>query len=75
MKKLRSVILVTILSATLVGSVFAGGPVGSGCFSFFVLAVSAAVSLFLSGTDDDNCPVRTCGACRPGGPDCRPPAS
>lgn len=75
MKKLRSVILVTILSATLVGNVFAGGAVGSGYFSFFDLAVSAVVSLFLSGTDDDNCPVRTCGGCRPGGPDCRPPAS
>lgn len=75
MKKLRSVILVTILSTSLVGNVFAGGLVGTGYFSIFDLAVSAAVSLFLSGTGDDNCPVRTCGDCRPGGPDCRPPAS
>jgi len=73
MKKLRSIILITVLSTTLVGNVFAGGPVGTGYF--FDLAVSAALSLFSSGTDDDNCPVRTCGGCRPGGPDCRPPAN
>jgi hypothetical protein len=78
MKKLRSVILVTILSTSLVGNVFAGGSVGSGFFSLFDMAVSAAVSL-LSGTDDDNCPVRVCGNCRPEdrdpNGDCRPPSS
>lgn len=73
MKKLRSVVLVTILSTTLVGNVFAVGSGGSGFFSFFDLAVSSAVSFFLSGSGDDNCPVRTCGGCKPGGPDCRPP--
>jgi hypothetical protein len=79
MKKLRSIFLVTILSTTLVGNVFAGSSVGGGIFSFFDAAVSATVSFLISSRSDGDCPVRVCGNCRPEdrdpNGDCRPPAS
>lgn len=79
MKKLRSMILITILSTTLAGNVFAGSPVVSGLFSFFDVAISATVSLIANRTGDGDCPVRVCGSCRPEdrdpNGDCRPPAN
>lgn len=82
MKRLRSVIFATILSAILVVNTFAGNSVTTSVFfPLFDQAVSAVVS-FLSGSSrsgDDNCPVRVCGSCRPEerdpNGDCRPPAN
>ena len=68
MKKLRSVILVTIFATALAGNVFAG-PVAGGFYPILDIVVNAVVSVLSVGSGDDNCPLRICtcptGGCRP----------
>lgn len=61
MRKLQSVLCVTLLSTVLVGNVFAGDSLSSSVYSFFDNVINTAVSLFLR----DDCPPRQCQNCRP----------
>jgi hypothetical protein len=76
MKKIKSILGVTLLSVTLAGNAFAGDSYGSGVISFFSGMMNAAYSL-ISG--DDPCRPRDCQQCRPGetdnDPACRPPVN
>ena len=76
MKKTRSIFCAMLLSAALVGNVFASTG-GTGLLSFFdALAISVAQLLRSGG--DDNCRPRQCTTCKPNerdeNGDCRPPA-
>lgn len=62
MKKIKSILCITLLSIFLVGTVFAADTSGNGVFSFFKNMVSAVYSLV--GIDDD-CRPRDCQNCRP----------
>lgn len=77
MKKLKLILCVTLLSATLAGS--SGNALAADTGSFvatgFLSSLVSQVVEFLRGTD---CPVRQCGDCRPPNGnddhgDCRPP--
>lgn len=74
MKKTKSIFCVMLLSACLVGNVFAGGFTGYGVFSIFDNVINAVVTMLR----DDPCEGRICTNCKPGsggGADgiCRPP--
>lgn len=69
MKKIKSIFCGAVLSICLVGNVFALGTFNQVFTSFFDGIVKAFVS---SATTSDDCPVRTCGDCKPFDPNCRP---
>lgn len=72
MKKLKTMVCGLLLSACLVGNVFAGDFTGYSVFSFFDNAINAVVSILRAG---DPCEGRLCTNCKPGGNEsgnCRP---
>jgi hypothetical protein len=78
LKKIKSFICAMLLSAFLVGNVFAGGgTTAGGFFGFFDSFLSAVMSLMVSPADD--CKPRQCTNCRPDqrdeNGDCRPPTN
>jgi hypothetical protein len=71
MKKIRSIFCMLLLSACLVGNVFAGDSAGGGVLGFFDVVVNTVTSLF---NITDPCEGRICTTCKPGSADgtCRP---
>lgn len=72
MKKIQSILCITLLSTTLVGNAFASGTISPPVFSVLNNVVNAVAWLFGS----DSCPPRQCQNCRPSERDendnCRP---
>jgi len=62
MKKLKSMLCVVLLSAFLVGNVFAGNTTGGGFFGFFDNMVNAVVMMLNGG--GGNCKPRQCTNCK-----------
>lgn len=72
MKKMKSVLCITLLSTALVGNVYAGDTAGTGFLSFFDNVINAVMSFVADGS----CETRQCQTCRPredgGSGNCRP---
>ena len=71
MKKIRSIFCMLLLSACLVGNVFAGDSASGGVLGFFDEVINTVTSLFNIA---DPCEGRICTTCKPGTIDgvCRP---
>lgn len=62
MKKLKTIACALLLSAMLVGNVFATGSSGAAVWSFLTYAVDGVAAFFSGG---GSCPIRQCTHCRP----------
>lgn len=72
MKKIKSMVLVLVLTLGFAGNIFAADVLNIGITNIFTTIITTIVTSF-SGDDEQQCPVRTCSGCKPSDRNCRPP--